>query len=189
MDVKTLCLGVLSERPMTGYEIRKLFEVGFNHFFLAGFGSIYPALAELAGAGLVTVESVEQAKRPDKKVYRITAAGRDALVAELSAAEPHHKVRSEFLVLLYFAHLLPPERLAEVLDGMVREWRRGLAEDFARAERELAGRMTPGMRTVIEFGRTMVGTAADFVERNRDALLATHAAPPPPPAAQEAAAE
>lgn len=178
MDVRTLCLGVLSERPMTGYEIRKLFEVGFSHFFLAGFGSIYPALAELAGAGLVTVESVEQAKRPDKKVYRITPSGEAALVAELATAAPHHKVRSEFLVLLYFAHLLPPDRLAEVLDGMVREWRRGLAEDFARAERELDGRLTPGMRLVIEFGRTMVGTAAGFVERHRDELLAAQASPP-----------
>ncbi len=178
MDVKTLCLGVLSERPMTGYEIKKLFEVAFNHFFLAGYGSIYPALAELAGAGLVTVESVEQAKRPDKKVYQITPSGRSALVAELAAAAPHHKVRSEFLVLLYFAHLLPPARVAEVLDGMVREWRRGLAEDFARAERELEGRLTPGMRLVIEFGRTMVATASGFVERHRDELLAAQALPP-----------
>lgn len=178
MDVRTLCLGVLSERPMTGYEIKKLCEVAFSHFFLAGFGSIYPALAELAGAGLVTVESVSQAKRPDKKVYCITPAGRAALVAELGAAAPHHKIRSEFLVLLYFAHLLPPERLAEVMDGMVREWRRGLAEDFARAERELGGSLTPGMRLVIEFGRTMVGTAAGFVEGHRNELLAAHPARP-----------
>ena len=75
MDVKTLCLGVLAERPMTGYEIKKLFDRGFRHFFVAGYGSIYPALAELAQAGLVTVESVDQERRPDKKVYRITAVG------------------------------------------------------------------------------------------------------------------
>ena len=64
MDVKTLCLGVLAERPMTGYEIKKLFDRGFRHFFVAGYGSIYPALAELAQAGLVTVESVDQERRP-----------------------------------------------------------------------------------------------------------------------------
>ena len=72
MDVKTLCLGVLAERPMTGYEIKKLFDRAFRHFFAAGYGSIYPALAELALAGLVTVESVDQERRPDKKIYRIT---------------------------------------------------------------------------------------------------------------------
>jgi PadR family transcriptional regulator, regulatory protein AphA len=110
MDVKTLCLGVLAEHPMSGYEIKKLFERGFRHFFVAGYGSIYPALAELARAGLVTVESIEQDGRPDKKVYGITTAGREQLAADLSTAEPRHKVRSEFLALLYFAHLIPPSR-------------------------------------------------------------------------------
>ena len=100
MDVKTLCLGVIAERPASGYEIKKLFDRAFRHFFAAGFGSIYPALAELAQAGLVTVESVDQERRPDKKVYRITAAGLDQLTTDLAAAEPRHKVRSEFLALL-----------------------------------------------------------------------------------------
>jgi hypothetical protein len=31
---------------------------------------------------------------------------------------------------------------------------------------------------VIEFGRTMVGTAAGFVERHRDELMAAHPARP-----------
>ena len=39
MNVKTLCLGVLSERDLSGYEIKKSFEESFRHFFLAGFGS------------------------------------------------------------------------------------------------------------------------------------------------------
>ena len=59
MDVKTLCLGVLTEGDRTGYEIKQRFEEAFNHFFGAGFGSIYPALAELTRRGLVTCESVE----------------------------------------------------------------------------------------------------------------------------------
>ena len=75
MDVKTLCLGVLTEGDKTGYEIKRCFEEAFSHFFGAGFGSIYPALAELSRQGLVTCRSVEQDKRPDKKVYSLTAAG------------------------------------------------------------------------------------------------------------------
>ncbi|HEX8374825.1 MAG TPA: PadR family transcriptional regulator, partial [Geminicoccaceae bacterium] len=129
MDVKTLCLGVLTERPMSGYEIRKRFEEAFQHFFLAGFGSIYPALADLAADGLVTVESVEQEKRPDKKVYRITERGRRALIGDLMAAEPRHKIRSEFLALVYFAHLLPPARVEDVIDAMIREWETCLERD------------------------------------------------------------
>lgn len=179
MDVKTLCLGVLAERPMTGYEIKKLFEEAFRHFFLAGYGSIYPALAELARDGLVTVESVEQDKRPDKKVYRITPAGRGLLVRELAATEPRHKVRSEFLALVYFAHLLPPERLEAVLDSMIAHWERTLALDLGSTERRRAERgcppLTPGMRFGLGFGRTMLTTAIGYVKEHRAELLAEQA--------------
>ena len=40
MDVKTLCLGVLTLGDASGYEIRKQFEEGpFAHFFGASYGS------------------------------------------------------------------------------------------------------------------------------------------------------
>jgi len=55
MDVKTLCLGVLSLGDASGYEIRKMFEEGpFAHFHHASFGSIYPALSPLLDAEQVT---------------------------------------------------------------------------------------------------------------------------------------
>lgn len=168
MDVKTLCLGVLAERPMSGYEIKKLFDRGFRHFFVAGYGSIYPALAELAQAGLVTVESVDQERRPDKKVYRITATGHARLTDELAAAEPRHKVRSEFLALLYFAHLLPPARLSVVLEGMLDQWAQVLAEDLAG---ECAG-LTPGQRFARGYGQTMLTAAHSYVREHGPALLA-----------------
>lgn len=167
MDVKTLCLGVLAERPMTGYEIKKLFDRGFRHFFVAGYGSIYPALAELAHSGLVTVESIDQERRPDKKVYRIAASGLDQLTAELAATEPRHKVRSEFLALLYFAHLLPPARMAVVLDGMLREWAQVLAKDLA----EECTAMTPGQRFARGYGQTVLSAAHAYLREHAPALL------------------
>jgi hypothetical protein len=69
---------------------------------------------------MVSYQDVAQAKRPDKKVYSITDAGRAQLAAALAETPPRHKVRSEFLVLMYFAHLMTAERLAEVLDERVR---------------------------------------------------------------------
>lgn len=175
MDVKTLCLGVLTERPMSGYEIRKHFEEAFQHFFLAGFGSIYPALADLAAGGLVTVESVEQEKRPDKKVYRITERGRRALIGDLMAAEPRHKVRSEFLALIYFAHLLPPARVEDILDAMVRDWETGLERDLIAVERRgetgTGGELTPGMRFGLGYGRVVLTAALAYVRRQKPQLL------------------
>ena len=80
MDVKTLCLAVLSRRDATGYEIRKQFAKGpFAHFQKASLGAIYPALTRAAEEGLVTVTEEAQDGRPDKKVYSLTEAGKAAL--------------------------------------------------------------------------------------------------------------
>ena len=81
MDVKSACLGVLACGDATGYEIRKQFEEGpFGHFFHAGFGSIYPALNRLQTEGLVSCMSLTQDRRPDKKIYTITAKGERTLL-------------------------------------------------------------------------------------------------------------
>lgn len=175
MDVRTLCLGVLTERAMSGYEIKKHFEQAFRHFFMAGFGSIYPALADLAREGLVTVESVEQDKRPDKKIYRITARGEAELYRVLMTTRPQHRLRSEFLALMYFAHLLPPARLAEVMDEMAAQWERCLAEDIEACERAAeapgAEPLTPGQRFGLGYGRIMISTALAYVRRQKGPLL------------------
>jgi len=56
MDVKTLCLGVLSRGTASGYEIKKQCEEGpFAHFYAAGFGSIYPALNALLNNRLISL--------------------------------------------------------------------------------------------------------------------------------------
>ncbi len=170
MDVKTLCLGVLSTGPHSGYEIKKAFEESFHYFFRASFGSIYPALAELEREGGVVCEAVAQARRPDKKVYAITRAGRDALRAALMREEPRHVVRSEFLVLLYFAHLLPPERLAAVIDTMTVEFERIMHSDLESYERNHA-ELTPGQRFALGYGRTMLTAALGYLHRQRGQLL------------------
>jgi PadR family transcriptional regulator, regulatory protein AphA len=170
MDVKTLCLGVLTEGDKSGYEIKRCFEEAFSHFFGAGFGSIYPALAELSRRGLVTCENVEQEGRPDKKVYSLTPAGERLLIDELLSTPPRHKVRSEFLVLMYFAHLLPARRLAAIIDERIAQWEPTLAAVEACATADDA-RMTPGMRFAAGYGRAVLGAALAYVRANKANLL------------------
>ena len=171
MDVKTLCLGVLTEQDHTGYEIKRCCEEVFRHFFVAGFGSIYPALAELQRDGLVTSVSVEQKKRPDKKIYRITAAGRRALAEELVQTPPRHKVRSEFLTLMYFAHLLPPERVDAVLGEMIERFEQTLVEELDLFDSEDApSEPTPGQRFALGYGRTVLTAALAYCKRQRPQL-------------------
>ena len=172
MDIKTLCLGVLTEGEKTGYEIKQHFEEAFSHFFGAGFGSIYPALAELTRQGLVTCQSVEQDKRPAKKGYSLTSAGRQALIEDLSTTPPRHKVRSEFLVLMYFAHLLPPERVEQIIDAMLVQWQPAVdAINACLEDRAAHAPVSPGMRFAAGYGRTVLGAAMAYVREQKGGLV------------------
>jgi DNA-binding PadR family transcriptional regulator len=169
MDVKTLCLGVLSRGDASGYEIKKAFEEGpFSHIHVATFGSIYPALSSLSEEGKLRCREEPQDKRPDKKVYSITEVGREALSAALMAMPAPDKVRSDFLFILFFAPLLPSDRLAQLIDKRI-DWYR---ESLARME-DCGSCQTgdPGTRFVHGLGETVYRAAADYLTENRDRLL------------------
>ncbi|MDP6346288.1 MAG: helix-turn-helix transcriptional regulator [Alphaproteobacteria bacterium] len=172
MDVRTLCLGVLSLGDASGYEIKKRLEDVFSHFYDASFGSIYPALSRLQTEGLVQCEHEQQAKRPDKKVYSLTTDGRLALVRELNGQPGRDRVRSEFLVAMCFADLLPAAHVAQLIDRRIDEHQRSVTD---LAERERRG--TPAHRFVSGYGRALYEAAAKYLEENRylvesEALLA-----------------
>lgn len=169
MDVKTLCLGVLTLRDMTGYEIKKHFEKSFAHFFAAGYGSIYPALGDLTREGYVSCRDVAQDKRPDKKVYSLTERGREVLLVALMKTAPRHKVRSEFLALLYFAHLLPPDRLVEVFEQRARDIDETIACIDAFEEQD---HPSPSREMVAGIGRAALEAQRDAIRTNLDRWLA-----------------
>ena len=170
MDVKTVCLGMLSDGKASGYDLKKSFESTFGHFFAAGYGSIYPALSTLAEQGLVNRECIAQDGKPDRKVYEITAAGREHLLRELEGANPCHKVRSEFLVTMWFAHLLPNEQIEKIFASRLEEVDRYIAM-FDEIEANQIQDCSPGMRFVVGFGRTMAEAKKKFIEENRHNLV------------------
>jgi DNA-binding PadR family transcriptional regulator len=187
MDVKTLCLGLLSLEDACGYELKKRCEARFQHFFSAGYGSIYPALAELAEAGLVEDRAAAGDGRADRKVYRITAAGREHFRRSLHTMTPQHKLRSEFLAMLYFADLMDTERLNTVVDERLQELRRAESH-IAGVERELGRDAPAGARFVAGFGVALARVAADYIEEHRHLLLERSPARQPEKAAAPARA-
>src|SRR5690606_41386661 len=128
LDVKTLCLGVLTQGEASGYDIKKQFEQVFSYFYVASFGSIYPALTQLAREGLVVCREESQPNRPDRKVYALTEAGRERHLATLQATPPRHRIRSEFYALPPCAHLLPASRAGELIDERLSDVNRNIEE-------------------------------------------------------------
>ena len=170
MDVKTVCLGMLTDGEASGYDLKKEFESTFAHFFAAGYGSIYPALSALANDGLVDCEHVPQKGKPDRKVYRITDAGREQLLKALDNPAPTHKVRSEFLATMCFAHLMSPEQIEKVLKSRIDDIAhfQAMFKDF-----EICGMhdWPKGMQFVCGFGRAMTEAMRKYIEENKDMLI------------------
>jgi len=169
MDVRALCLAVLSKGDATGYEIKKAFEEGpFSHFQTASFGAIYPSLAKLTKEGMVTVSEQAQNGKPDKKIYRLTAAGTRSLLATLEIEPGPDQIRSDLLFLLFFAEHLPPQRIRTLIDTRITYYREKLTcmLDF---KPHSSGR--GGGSFVRGFGHAVYQAAADYLEANRDRLV------------------
>ena len=169
MDVKTVCLGMLTDGPASGYDLKKCFESSFGHFFAAGYGSIYPALATLARNGMVEFEEVPQEGKPDRKVYTITDKGREHLMQALDNPAPTHKVRSEFLAMICFAHLMTNEQIHAVLDNKIAE-----IDNFLEVFGDLpdcgCDTLPAGAQFVAGFGRHVAASLKQYIEDHRAML-------------------
>ena len=164
MDVRTICLGILTRGDATGYEIKNLFQNdGYQHFVEASFGSIYPALNRLCEEGLVSVRAEAQEKRPDRKVYSITPAGRSAFIASLLKPLPEDRHRSPFVFAMLFSDLLPPGRVSALLEDYI-------AQTEAKLAQLNAGNTNPknsGEEFANGFGRAIYEAALDFLKKQR----------------------
>lgn len=169
MNVRTLCLGVLSAGEASGYEIKKEIEEGlFSHFIEASFGSIYPALTQLAGEGLVTVRAEEQFGKPDKKVYAITSSGRDALARAISVVPARDKYKSEFLFQMLLQEFISRDVMLVAIDKQLTE----LKGELARiAECRTAASGHAGAEFVSDYGEAVLSAGVKVLTDKKTQLL------------------
>ncbi|MEQ1771837.1 MAG: PadR family transcriptional regulator [Devosia sp.] len=169
MNVRTICLSVLFDGEATGYEIRKLLVEGeYSYFIEASFGSIYPALAKLETDGAVTARIEQQAGKPAKKIYSISPEGRREFIGSLFDKLGEDEFRSEFLLFARFVPELPAslvqvrltERLASI-DGAISEMERMATQHTAPAD-----------CWVLEYGRTCLVAARNYIKSHMGELLA-----------------
>ena len=55
-------LGLLSLKPMSGYEIKQMIEGSIGYFWRESFGQIYPTLKRLEKGGWIAAEKVTKAE-------------------------------------------------------------------------------------------------------------------------------
>jgi DNA-binding PadR family transcriptional regulator len=116
-------LGLLSREELSGYDLKRWMERPLGYFWSARHSQIYPELARLEEEGLVTHTLVEQSGKPDKKVYRITAEGLEALKEWVVEPPVSRSVRDELTLKAYSVWLADKEKAVRLFreEGLQRE--------------------------------------------------------------------
>jgi DNA-binding PadR family transcriptional regulator len=139
-------LGLLQEAPVHGYELRKQLGLRLGGFRVFSYGSLYPALRRLTRAGLIVEDPERQVPEPgtwsrrSRRVYRITAEGKERLSELLSEAGPSAWDDDGFGVHIAFFSRTPAEARMRILEGRrraVEERREGLRAALSRAGEQI----------------------------------------------------
>lgn len=132
-------LGLLHEAPMHGYELRKRLASRLGTLQALSYGSLYPALRRLLRAGLIAEEETVRGRRA-KRVYKLTAEGKERFAALVTEGGPQAWDDDGFGVHLAFFSRTPAEARMRILEGRrrrVEERREGLRATLARAGEQI----------------------------------------------------
>jgi DNA-binding PadR family transcriptional regulator len=170
-------LGLVSIRPMTGYELTGYAERSIGNFFPLTRSHIYSELDRLGRLGLLEATEIAQDSAPTKRVYEITPAGSDELRHWLQdAVMREERSRNLFLVRIFFGDRTSPGHLAALLDEF---------EAAARARRDrlaaIVAKLADRPGSVFRRSTAMLGlrreqASLDWVAEVRPMLLAASAA-------------
>jgi DNA-binding PadR family transcriptional regulator len=148
--VQEVLLALLSKEASHGYQLRARLQLALGPLAdVLNAGHVYVTLNRLEKAGLVSSERVGQADRPDRKVYELTAAGRERVTQWLADTSWPKPAPAEFhlkLVAAAAAGLGDPVRIIdaqrhELLAGLGAAQRAALDEP----EDSVAGLLLEGV--------------------------------------------
>jgi PadR family transcriptional regulator, regulatory protein AphA len=120
MSIRGAILGLLTERPMTGYEIAKRFDHALGRVWPARPNQVYTEINRMEEKGLVEV--VEIGARNARR-YAATEAGLEALTSWLlDRSPPEQQLRFDGLLKANFAFALPTDQRRMFLEAERRFW-------------------------------------------------------------------
>jgi DNA-binding PadR family transcriptional regulator len=119
-------LGLLKERPMHGYELKKRLSYMLGHFWTVSYGSLYPALKRLEKSAAIERAYSVKEKTRNRRVYRITRSGETTFMRLLTenVTGPSLADTEKFDLRMTFFQYLDPETRLKLL-----EMRRAYLED------------------------------------------------------------
>src|SRR6187200_665725 len=100
MALRHAVLATLLAGEASGYQLAKSFDVSVANFWSATPQQLYRELERLEEDGLLQGRLVEQQRRPNKRVFTLTAAGREELHSFIAQPARPTAIRDDLLVKL-----------------------------------------------------------------------------------------
>lgn len=121
MSINYAILGILSWKPLTGYDLKKIIQDSSFMYWSANNNQIYKALVQLLEEGFVTSETHHQESSPSKKVYTITEEGKAELKEWVCSTPEPPELKKTFLIQLAWADQLAVDELDALLSSYENE--------------------------------------------------------------------
>jgi len=169
MSLRAVLLITLQREPGTGYDILQRFKAGLAHVWQASHQQLYRELDRMRGNGLLTCETLPQTERPDRKVYHLTDAGRQALDTWLAEPLSTSPVRQPLFAKFFAWERWPEQARREELTDFRKQLKECLTT-YAAIEREWFSNpetLTPAQRApwhTLRLGQRLTETWVEWVE-------------------------
>lgn len=121
-------LGLIAQKPAHGYELHQRLVTDLGQTWHISLSQTYATLNRLERRGLIAGTAQKPDKRPTRRSFRLTAAGRRRFMEWLHSVTrcSVRAIRVEFVARLYFAHTLGPDPTRQVLEAQRAEVEEGL---------------------------------------------------------------
>jgi DNA-binding PadR family transcriptional regulator len=168
--VRQPLLALLAKEPAHGYELKVALEQTFGQAYPSpNIGQVYVTLKRLEQDGLVRSQDVEQTTRPNKRVYELTAAGREAVVTWAEEPSDEPRIRDDFFMKLALG---PMAGVTDPLSLINRQRRHylGLMRSLSNLAEQAPESNKIG-RLLIEGAMLHLQADLDWLERCQEELL------------------
>jgi PadR family transcriptional regulator, regulatory protein AphA len=165
MALREAILGLLSDGPMTGYEIKQFFRNVIKHFWSVSDGQLYPTLKQMHKEDVISLQIVQQDRTANKHVYSITEKGRRHF--ERWLREPVSKfeeLKEPFVLKVFFFGKLSREEILWHLRSQL-DLHSRILEEFRGIRESYEDRVTAFQRLIGDVGVLYVEVRIIWIAR------------------------
>lgn len=172
MSLDYAMLGFLQITPLSGYDMKKMFDVSVRHFWAADQSQIYRTLARLTNNELIWSETIIQDGRPNSKVYHITEKGKEEFSKWLTSPVIPVEPRISWLIQVFFGgglsdeefiHMM--EEVASKIQCLIKEFKTDDSKDELITDNKKLKRDLFFQKLTLDYGINMNKNMINWIER------------------------